>query len=160
MGILKTWNKLKRQKWSGISFPKMIGLHHFLWFLGPSEKNYLSQFFLITLYPYLTHCSGLNSWEPQHNCRKTFDLKCLLDKYSFLSFLHSTKILIAANQIMKIIKQKTVNIRVHLYTRTSSCTDHGWSKQNIDASLWSDDDAYCTRVTFVYLQERGAVYRV
>ena len=34
-------------------------------------------------------------------------------------------------QIMKIIKQKTVNIRVHLYTRTSSCTDHGWSKQNI-----------------------------
>ena len=37
-------------KWSHISFPKMVGLCHFLWFLVSPEKNYSSQLLWITLY--------------------------------------------------------------------------------------------------------------
>ena len=36
-------------KWSHICFPKMVGLCHFLWFLGSPEKNYSSQLLWITL---------------------------------------------------------------------------------------------------------------
>ena len=41
---------LKLPKWPHVSFPKMIGLCHFLQFLGSPEKNYLWQSLLITLY--------------------------------------------------------------------------------------------------------------
>ena len=40
---------LKLPKWPHVSFPKMIGLCHFLQFLGSPEKNYLWQSLLITL---------------------------------------------------------------------------------------------------------------
>ena len=55
-------------KWPHISFPKMVGLWHFLWFLVSPEKNYSSQLLLITLYFRTIWKCIMDSWN-KLNCK-------------------------------------------------------------------------------------------